>query len=72
MAITQEVRDYAAGLSDNEKKALFPGTPTSDSAGADASATADNSVEQIIKEGMEEKSAEFRERGGEIYLAEES
>ena len=46
MAITQEVRDYAAGLSDNEKKAL----------------------QLEAERGMEEKSAEFRARGGEIYV----
>ncbi len=48
MAITQEVRDYAAGLSDNEKKAL----------------------QLEAERGMEEKSAEFREKGGEIYVGE--
>ncbi len=49
MAITQEVRDYAAGLSDNEKKAL----------------------QLEAEEGMARKSEEFREKGGEIYLAED-
>ena len=38
----------AAGLSDNEKKAL----------------------QLEAERGMEEKSAEFRERGGQIYLKE--
>jgi len=54
MQITQEVRDYADGLSDNEKKALYP----------DAS---DMSPKEII-EGMSEMSAKFRDEGGEIYL----
>ncbi len=50
MAITQEVRDYAAALSDNEKKAL----------------------QLEAERGMEEKSAEFRERGGQMYIVENS
>jgi phosphomethylpyrimidine synthase len=49
MKITQDVRDYAAGLSDNERKAL-------EASVAEAEA------------GMAEKSAEFREKGGEVYV----
>ncbi len=54
MKITQDVRDYADGLSDNEKAALYPEA---------------NDMSQVeIIEGMSEMSAKFREEGGEIYL----
>ncbi|MEO1659402.1 MAG: phosphomethylpyrimidine synthase ThiC [Pseudomonadota bacterium] len=49
MKITAEVRDYADGLSDNEK--------------ADLQRQADEA-----RKGMEEKSAEFRGKGSQIYL----
>lgn len=49
MKITQEVRDYADGLSDNEK--------------ADLKRQAEEA-----RQGMEEKSREFLEKGAEIYL----
>ena len=51
MKITAEVRDYAEGLSDNEK--------------ADLKRQAEEA-----KKGMAEKSAEFLEKGAQIYLAE--
>ncbi|GAB5458988.1 MAG: phosphomethylpyrimidine synthase ThiC [Henriciella sp.] len=51
MKITAEVRDYADGLSDNEK--------------ADLQKQADEA-----RKGMEEKSAEFKTKGSQIYLAE--
>ena len=51
MKITAEVRDYADGLSDNEK--------------ADLQRQADEA-----RAGMEEKSAEFKTKGSQIYLAE--
>jgi phosphomethylpyrimidine synthase len=54
MQITQEVRDYADKLTDNEKKALYP-------------EASDMSPKEII-EGMSEMSAKFRDEGGEIYL----
>ena len=54
MKITQDVRDYADGLSDNEKAALYPEAN-------------DMSQGEIIA-GMSEMSAKFREEGGEIYL----
>jgi phosphomethylpyrimidine synthase len=50
MKITAEVREYAAGLSENER--------------ADLEKQADEA-----RRGMAEKSAEFVERGGEIYLS---
>ena len=51
MKITQEVRDYTAGLSDNERADL-------EKQAAEA------------RRGMAEKSREFMEKGGEIYLSE--
>ncbi|MEO0549005.1 MAG: phosphomethylpyrimidine synthase ThiC, partial [Pseudomonadota bacterium] len=51
MKITAEVRDYADGLSDNEK--------------ADLQKQADEA-----RKGMEEKSAEFKTKGSQIYLSE--
>ncbi|MEO0883934.1 MAG: phosphomethylpyrimidine synthase ThiC [Pseudomonadota bacterium] len=50
MKITQDVRDYADTLSDNEK--------------ADLERMADE-----VSRGMQEKSKEFVEKGGEIYIA---
>jgi phosphomethylpyrimidine synthase len=51
MKISAEVRDYADGMSDNEK--------------ADLQKQADEA-----RKGMEEKSAEFKTKGSQIYLAE--
>jgi phosphomethylpyrimidine synthase len=52
MKITAEVRDYAAGMSENERLDL-------EKQAAEA------------RKGMEEKSREFMEKGGEIYLSED-
>ena len=71
MKITAEVRDYAANMTDNEKKALNLEAgvrPTSDRAGADASADANISVEQIREKGMAEMSRKYEEMGSELYL----
>jgi phosphomethylpyrimidine synthase len=51
MKITAEVREYAAGMSENERLDL-------EKQAAEA------------RKGMEEKSREFMEKGGEIYLSE--
>ena len=51
MKITAEVREYAAGMSENERNDL-------EKQAAEA------------RKGMEEKSKEFMEKGGEIYLSE--
>lgn len=51
MKITQEVRDYTAGLSDNERADL-------EKQAAEA------------RRGMAEKSKEFMDKGGKIYLSE--
>ncbi|MBA4228060.1 MAG: phosphomethylpyrimidine synthase [Hyphomonas sp.] len=52
MKITAEVRDYAAGMSENERLDL-------ERQAAEA------------RKGMEEKSREFLDKGGEIYLSED-
>ncbi|MBK5959704.1 phosphomethylpyrimidine synthase [Rhodoplanes elegans] len=52
MKITQDVRDYAAGLGDNEKAALYP----VDTAQADAAA------------GMKQMSDKFLKMGGKVYV----
>ena len=51
MKITAEVRDYAAGMSDNEKADL-------------------EKQAAAARAGMAEKSKEFMDKGGEIYLSE--
>jgi len=52
MKITAEVREYAAGMSENERTDL------------ERRATE-------ARKGMEEKSREFMDKGGEIYLSED-
>ena len=49
--ITAEVREYAAGMSENERNDL-------------------EKQASEARKGMEEKSKEFMEKGGEIYLSE--
>jgi len=62
MKITQDVRDYADGLSDNEKQALYP---VEAQARGEEGATA---TDRDIKQGMSEMSEKFKELGGQIYL----
>ncbi len=57
MKITQDVRDYAASLGDNEKAAL--GLDLS----AEASAKAD-----VAQKGMDEMSEKFRQMGEQVYV----
>ncbi len=57
MKITQDVRDYAASLSDNEQKSVAAAT---DATGLSP---------QEIKARMAEKAEEFRAKGGQIYVA---
>jgi phosphomethylpyrimidine synthase len=52
MKITAEVREYTAGMSENERNDL-------EKQAAEA------------RKGIEEKSLEFKEKDGEIYLAQE-
>ncbi len=56
MKITQDVRDYAASLGDNEKAAL----------GLDAQAGL--SAEALAKAGMKEMSDKFNAMGGQVYV----
>ncbi len=58
MKITQDVRDYAAGLGNNEKAALYP----------DA-AKQGLSAEALAKAGMDQMSEKFRQMGSEVYVA---
>ena len=56
MKITQDVRDYAASLGDNEKAALgLSGEPGS-------------SADAVAQAGMAQMSEKFRQMGGEVYL----
>jgi phosphomethylpyrimidine synthase len=56
MKITQDVRDYAAGLGDNEKAALGLDAKAGSPAGA------------LAQAGMKEMSDKFNAMGGEVYL----
>ena len=58
MKITADVREYAAGLSDNEKQALYP----------DLSAEALAKAEGAAKAGMKEMSEKFKEMGEQVYV----
>ena len=57
MKITADVRDYAAGLSDNEKAALYPDSSAEALAKADAA-----------KAGMADMSKKFIDMGAEVYV----
>jgi phosphomethylpyrimidine synthase len=57
MKITADVREYASGLSDNEKAALYP----------DA-AKQGLSAEAIAKAGMADMSKKFIDMGAEVYV----
>jgi phosphomethylpyrimidine synthase len=57
MKITADVRDYAAGLTDNEKAALYPAPSAEASAKAEAA-----------KQGMAQMSEKFRQMGSEVYV----
>lgn len=57
MEITREVREYADGLGENERKALM------------LDGTATKQAKEAI-EGMSEMSAKFREEGGKLYVEE--
>ena len=56
MKITQDVRDYAASLGDNERAALD-------------GATADGLTAEEIQAEMDKKAEEFKAKGSEIYVA---
>jgi phosphomethylpyrimidine synthase len=61
MKITADVRDYAAGLSDNEKAALYPEAAQQKANGA--------ATEPSYRDkGMAEMSEKFKAMGGEVYV----
>jgi len=60
MKITADVRDYAAGLSDNEKAALYP-----QEAGSAAGATG---TKEFAQAGMDQMSKKFLDMGAEVYV----
>ncbi|HEX7565308.1 MAG TPA: phosphomethylpyrimidine synthase ThiC, partial [Bradyrhizobium sp.] len=55
MKITQDVRDYAAGLGDNEKAALNLGG-------------VGMTISGVIEDGMSQMSAKFKDMGEQLYL----
>jgi len=63
MKITQDVRDYAATLGDNERAALFPHPEE----GAEASAKAPVSKEEA-EAGMASMSKKFLDLGAKVYV----
>jgi phosphomethylpyrimidine synthase len=71
MKITQDVRDYAEGLSDNEKAALYPqarsGASSYPEEPAGALAKAGVSKDEA-EEGMRRMSEKFKAMGGEVYV----
>ena len=54
MKITQDVRDYAASLGDNEKAAL--------------GLSAGISISGVIEDGMASMSQKFKDMGSSVYL----
>jgi phosphomethylpyrimidine synthase len=62
MKITQDVRDYAASLGDNEKAALYP------EAAQKANDAAGITEPSYREQGMAEMSAKFKEMGSNVYL----
>ena len=65
MKITQDVRDYAEGLSENEKAALYP--DEAQTRGVEGALASDRD----IKKGMDDMSKKFAELGGKLYLSED-
>jgi phosphomethylpyrimidine synthase len=63
MKITADVRDYAAGLSDNEKAALYP-----EAAQQKANGAAGATEPSYRDKGMAEMSEKFKAMGGEVYV----
>ena len=63
MKITADVREYASGLSDNEKAALYPDLS------ADLSdETRRAKAEALAKAGMDQMSKKFIDMGAEVYV----
>ena len=82
MKITQDVRDYASGLSDNEKAMLYPDRPHPSRHSLhreepphggvskdEGSPQDEGSVSRTEAErGMKEMSEKYKEMGSELYL----
>ncbi|ABD87716.1 phosphomethylpyrimidine synthase ThiC [Rhodopseudomonas palustris] len=71
MKITQDVRDYAAGLGDNEKAALnLAGGSSLGSVGMSISGKLEDGLpaDAFAKAGMAEMSEKFRTMGEQLYL----
>ena len=66
MKISQEVRDYAAGLDKDQQIEIKLLDETIVLEGAEQSAATQRTDEEI-QQGMAEKSAEFKSTGSEIY-----
>jgi phosphomethylpyrimidine synthase len=62
MKITQDVRDYAATLGDNEKAALNLGGPSS----------VGMTMTGVIADGMAQMSEKFVKMGGQVYVEAEA
>ena len=76
MKITAEVREYAAGMTDNEKKALSvevaSGSLTSKREGAGSpNGEAGGTTAEQIEKGMAAMSEKYAELGSELYLSED-
>ncbi len=69
MKITQDVRDYAAGLGDNEKAALGLSSPppASKASGGEGSGVGGASRTDV-EAGMAEMSAKFNAMGQQVYI----
>ena len=87
MKITQDVRDYASGLSDNEKQMLYPNRtdpsrhslhpeepPQSGGVSKGEGSPQDEgalSAQEALR-GMKQMSEKYKEMGSELYLEEEA
>jgi phosphomethylpyrimidine synthase len=69
MKITADVRDYAAGLTDNEKAALYPDAAKQGMARQEAgSAAGATGTQKDIEAGMASMSKKFIDMGAEVYV----
>ena len=69
MKITADVRDYAAGLTDNEKAALYPDAAQQGMARQEAaSAAGATGTQKDIDAGMASMSKKFLDMGAEVYV----
>ncbi|WP_048757302.1 phosphomethylpyrimidine synthase ThiC, partial [Afipia felis] len=64
MKITQDVRDYAATLGDNEKAALYPEGKALPGVGL--------SMSGVIEDGMAQMSEKFKAMGNQVYVEAEA